>query len=273
MTFEIPETLDEEQVFTILAHPTRRKILSTMFLDGSISFSVLANDWKLSTGPIYHHLKQLKPVIEQTKSKHYILNPTGIQLCEWFLQSTQGKTTVRKMNSFTMLSRSIVVRTAYNPKTCLPIALLVLLCGYFSASHMQVLIMGPLSLPLNSHMSVPVLFAINVIAATGAYLLISMFSYISSPKKQALGLKNLTVYVVSIVPSSAIVLILTASNALGIDRLSLATWILLSILCQLWFLIMNSTTLVIFAGSSVERSALIVLTTLYLLVTITFVLQ
>ena len=59
----------DDEIFIVLAHPLRRKILKAIFEGSKITFSILSVEWGLVTGTIYHHLKILSPMIRSEERR------------------------------------------------------------------------------------------------------------------------------------------------------------------------------------------------------------
>ncbi len=73
--------INEQELFNILSHTTRRMILRELSKQLYLSYSELQILIPQSPGVIYHHLEKLqkKGLIQQRKSKEYELAPLGVQ--------------------------------------------------------------------------------------------------------------------------------------------------------------------------------------------------
>ena len=93
----LAEEMSEDELFTILAHPIRRRILTYIFEYGFISFTTMSKEWKIATGTLYHHLKGLGTLIYQDEHSRYLLTEKGEQISAWFLRTESGKVKVEKI--------------------------------------------------------------------------------------------------------------------------------------------------------------------------------
>ncbi|MFX1513623.1 MAG: hypothetical protein ACFFCQ_13655, partial [Promethearchaeota archaeon] len=66
----------ENRFFDILAHSVRRQILLWIDEVGYLYYSDF-KELALSTGTLYHHLKVLKPYLQQDEEKRYSLSEEG----------------------------------------------------------------------------------------------------------------------------------------------------------------------------------------------------
>ncbi|MFX0123858.1 MAG: ArsR/SmtB family transcription factor, partial [Candidatus Hodarchaeota archaeon] len=73
--------INEQELFDILSHTTRRMILRELNKQLYLSYSELQILIPQSPGVIYHHLEKLqeKGLIQQRKGKEYELAPLGVQ--------------------------------------------------------------------------------------------------------------------------------------------------------------------------------------------------
>ncbi len=90
---------EDDDVFTILSHPVRRRILQTAFENSRISISEMKT-WGHSIGSIYHHLKIINGFMDQDENRQYILTDEGHDLCRWFLRTDEGAVKVQEVESF-----------------------------------------------------------------------------------------------------------------------------------------------------------------------------
>jgi predicted transcriptional regulator len=57
-------------LYEILSNPIRIKIIELLFENGSLSFTELKNELKISTGSLYYHLSVLSEFVEQDPKKN-----------------------------------------------------------------------------------------------------------------------------------------------------------------------------------------------------------
>ena len=266
------ETLDEEEKFSILAHPLRRRILTEMFENNGISFSIMSKEWGLATGTIYHHLSKLDAVISQDSSNLYVLNEDGVSICEWFLQTKKGQVTVKKIDAFTSFTNPIVQLINNNSSIILPIGIVSLLLAFYLGSELGILSLGPFLLPVIKFESSSNLLLFNVIIQLGLLLIYIFTIYFVYKKKNIVDKRIITGYLVSLFPNIFVIYLFFIIDYYYEFELELIFWILISITNQMIFLLVNSSILLINYGSSVEKSITIVLSNLYLILLIAILL-
>ncbi|MHA2054743.1 MAG: winged helix-turn-helix domain-containing protein [Candidatus Hodarchaeales archaeon] len=77
--------LDEQILFEILSHSTRRKILRILAQAVIVNYSDLQDAINQSPGVIYHHLEKLRKqgILQQRSTKEYELTPMGLNIVEY----------------------------------------------------------------------------------------------------------------------------------------------------------------------------------------------
>ncbi|MHA2089936.1 MAG: winged helix-turn-helix domain-containing protein, partial [Candidatus Kariarchaeaceae archaeon] len=141
------DDLDDDETFSILSHPIRRRILKQMFANDGISFSTMSQEWGIATGTIYHHIAKLSTIVYQNESNEYILNDQGISLCEWFLKEKHGKATIEKIDTFTILTYPLVKRINENVNVILLFLPVAFLVGFYLSSLLNIIAFGPFLFP------------------------------------------------------------------------------------------------------------------------------
>ncbi|MHA2404995.1 MAG: DUF7347 domain-containing protein [Candidatus Kariarchaeaceae archaeon] len=256
------EFISEDEVFTILAHPTRRKILSKLFENNSLSFSTtLSKDWGMATGTIYHHLKALDQLIDHNAMQTYSLNDNGVKICEWFLGTKSRKAKVERMNAFTALTSRFYDYLDLYPIAFLLLTLGIILSGQIVALDLDIMIMGPLILPFPERIDPDWLWLINLGSLAIFFVLFTASLFVTSQKLRFS--KGLLVFLTALTPTYFIILLIYAGNQNDLT-IGLLMWILITIFTQLTFLVLSSTAIVVYYGSSIERSVLIAFSLLYL---------
>lgn len=250
-----------DEIFTIVAHPLRRKILQALFENTIITFTTLSVEWNLVTGTIYHHLKILGSLVSKDDTNIYHLTEEGIKVCEWFLNSKSGRSSVNKIDSFTLLTYSLESIIENNSRIVLILGLLISLIGILSASSLGVQSLGTFIFPNGS--SNQKLIILNILSTLGMILFLLSISWVFS-NHRIIHLEKLFVrFLLSLLPSNIIVLILYVLNLVFIVELNLNSWIIISFINQVFFLFVLSSTMINVNGFSIEKSAFISLISLY----------
>jgi uncharacterized RDD family membrane protein YckC len=68
---------DVSKLFTILAHPLRRELLTSLNEEGAQTFTELLTNLKIDTGTLSFHLRNLKVFLKKTRTGKYRLNRIG----------------------------------------------------------------------------------------------------------------------------------------------------------------------------------------------------
>ncbi|UCE14666.1 MAG: winged helix-turn-helix transcriptional regulator [Candidatus Heimdallarchaeota archaeon] len=101
--------LDEHDLFELLSHPTRRKILRILSQGYYVSYSDLQEFIGQSPGVIYHHIEKLREqgIIQQRATKEYELTSAGLKVVEYMdkikdedLHTVLTQTTIQKLFLF-----------------------------------------------------------------------------------------------------------------------------------------------------------------------------
>ncbi|MHA2248778.1 MAG: winged helix-turn-helix domain-containing protein [Candidatus Kariarchaeaceae archaeon] len=255
----------QDEVFSILSHPIRRRILTEMFNNGSLSFSLLSKDWKIGTGTIYHHLKSLDPLIIQNSENLYQLNEKGMMVCEWFLQTKSGKANVQKIDAFTALVNPVLVKISLHANEILIISLLALFMGHITSSQVGAIILGPFILPIPNNINTDQVLLFNTLVTICLFLLYTGSRYVFQFSNRMSETAINTGFILSLLPTNLVVVLFYIVDQLFRIEITLPIWIILSFMTQLFFLILNSAILVAYCGSSVEKAGLHGLFLLYIL--------
>lgn len=275
----VDDFLEQDDIFTILAHPLRRRILRFIFENGSISFTLISKEWKVSTGTLYHHLKILDVLLVQDENSLYRLNDKGMKVCTWFIQNKTGIVTVKKIDSFTMVTNSVLKIIENYQLVALIFSLLVLGYGYAISKSIDALIVGPFILQISSssflseHLNFAASFLVNLLITLillGLYLLI--FSLLTKKRNNNDWKLLIIAYLFSLTPSTIILIIAYLINLLTPISVSIPIWVIISVITQLIMLFINSSIMVGIGKISIERSVIVILINLYLFLTIGFLL-
>ena len=257
----------EEDVFMILSHPIRRKMLQEMFEEGSISFTTLSKEWGLSTGVIYHHLKILSPLIFQ-ENKKYALNEKGIEVCEWFLKTKKGKVTVEKISFFNEATAKLFFHLAEKKSKYAPIFLLAwVLSAYIATTHYSVII-GPIFFTPQKMLEPITIAIINTGALLIGYALIIVMTLLISKKKPPL-MKILTGYLFSLTISIVSVIVASVFFSRGIVVSPIVLLVLL-VVSQTFFVATLTLAITNYYSISIEKSVVTSILTLYVFLSLAF---
>ncbi|MHA1917321.1 MAG: winged helix-turn-helix domain-containing protein [Candidatus Ranarchaeia archaeon] len=77
------------EIFKILSHPLRSKILNYIMKNSPVSFTDLNNEFKLEVGTLYYHLKLLQPLLQQDEDHKYYLSEQGKEAYIFSRQNTK----------------------------------------------------------------------------------------------------------------------------------------------------------------------------------------
>ncbi|MCY3413073.1 MAG: helix-turn-helix transcriptional regulator [Candidatus Heimdallarchaeota archaeon] len=247
---------NDEEIFTILAHPLRRKILRSIFEDGSITFTIMSKEWKTATGTLYHHLKTLNGYILQDDQNRYLLTDKGRELAAWFTRQETGKVTVKKIDSFTILSRPIFDFVDTQRMNFLIGLGIVLVVALLRSETTEIWLCGPF-IDQDYHI-LKNIFAPFVLL--GSYFLVLKLMGSKDPVAIIIGLGlALTPGFVFLIIYSYITLIL-----------SITAFFILSVLLQFWYLSIMTAVLIYYENLKIERSILINVIILYVLQLVSF---
>ncbi len=256
----------ENDVFLILSHPIRRKILQEIFEEGSISFTKMSKEWGLSTGVIYHHLKLLGPLIKQ-ENKKYVLTDKGYEVCEWFLKTKAGRVTVEKVSFFSEASNRLLYFIAEHKIT----VIIVLLVGWLFSSWVLAstgaIVLGPLFYGQQIIKSPVITFLISVLSFLGGVILQWIFLSINRKK---MSLRGFAGFLFSMTLTIISILILFGLNLLGTHSVR-ALWLITMIISQAWFVATNTLVISNYYSLSIEKSALFSIIILYFYVFTSFI--
>lgn len=257
--------IGEDELFTILAHPIRRQLLTLMFENRHVSFSNM-RDLGIATGTLYHHLKYLGPLIYQDENKFYLLNEEGENVCKWFI-GNENHITVRKIDAFTRISYPINNFIEENELLILFFGLVMVISGQLIANNLDLVIFGSLFI----FPGVENLIILNLLSLLGVIMLY-VFSVFLVFKR--VELRSIVVAIISLIPSYLAMIILGIISIItGLGAISSVIWFIISVLSQFAFLSLNSAFLVNYYGLKIERSILIVIVNLYLQLIIAFMIS
>lgn len=247
-----------EDIYNIISHPIRRKMLSSIYQTQFLTFSIMKKDWNLSTGNIYHHIKILSNLVTQDEKNRYILTDKGLEVCEWFL-GFEGKVKVEKIDAFTQISRPIVENMIKYQNWLFIIGPIIILAGNLAAFKLEVINFGPFILTDHHDHQVGLLI-FNLLSIPT--LFVSSWAISILVKKGGIGLRYLFLSLITIlIPTNLIVLLIYLLSNISVH---LWVYILIIVINHLYFLFISSSFMT-YQGIGVEKSAIGSLFLLYLI--------
>ncbi len=257
--------MNKDEIFIILSHPLRRKILSELYYNGSLKYKQMA-EWGVSTGTLYHHLKTLGGLIEQS-SQNYRLTEIGKEVCAWFLKDPSGMIKIKKINSQIFLTQNLIFHATKNSYLTSIFGLIAIIVGIFLANQLNLIIVGFFIIPNILSMTF-----MNLALFTGTIGFIFMYSIILGTIKEYK--KTFAIAIISILPSYITIIIIFLLYFYLTFSLSLISWVVISIFSQIFFMFINSSALIIINGFNTDRAIIVSLLASYtfLFITITYLL-
>ncbi|UCG01143.1 MAG: helix-turn-helix transcriptional regulator [Candidatus Heimdallarchaeota archaeon] len=184
--------IQEQELFDILSHTTRRMILRELNKQLYLAYSELQILIPQSPGVIYHHLEKLqeKGLIKQRESKEYELAPLGVQAVSYLekLDDDDVSSVVTSRSSFHDLFLKIPLSRFIlkNPlRWAIEIAALTAVL-FFLQLNFPVLIVGPFLLPTTFELPLRIFLEIIIFLLMFSGLLI--FDLVISKKRDFLSL-------------------------------------------------------------------------------------
>ncbi len=254
--------LKEDQIFSILAHPVRRRILSEIFSNGYLSFSIMSKEWKIATGTLYHHLNTLKPLVTQNDESHYILTEEGFEVSKWFLKSDKVKLKVQKIDTYSTYGLKLVDQILNYSDYMLILAIVVILLAVYLSASLQVILLGPMIVRSSAELTDWQFRLINI---TITILIVILIQLPSLVQNKIWDKKQVIIALFSIIPSFIIIIALYLLSYLISVQINEFTWILISIIFQIFYVILNNAYNINYNKLKLERSILTILLSLYLI--------
>ncbi|MCE7735008.1 MAG: hypothetical protein GPJ54_09035, partial [Candidatus Heimdallarchaeota archaeon] len=208
---------------------------------------------------LYHHLKSLNRIIYQNGQNHYKLNEEGQELTAWFLKSDTGTVTVKKINSFTIFINPIFNKLDKNFRVSIIVSFLLTLFGFYYADRSNLIVLGPLIVQNTDKYNV----AINILSLFFILTIIGLASYLINRKMDFRQIIAGTLY--SLIPTYFTIIILSILSV----ELNTQFWRFISIILQLLYLVISTASL-IRNGMRIERSIIIHLIILYILMFVSY---
>ena len=259
---EESETIDEEQKYSIISHPLRRKIIKHIYQEGSISYTVLSKEWKIKTGPIYYHLNILQPYLSHSENEVYYLNETGIELSQWLFDNGNTKSKIRKMDAFTALFSPFIQKLAFS--SVIPKLLYIsVMISLYLTYKLDIIQIGPFlrrNIQFDNYSISLLWFNLAIFALVFGILLVFEQMSIGKPQIQ----HSFNVYALSLLPTQISVIGLFLIAEYTTWTVSLTYWSVVMIFNQFIFVSINSTGMILKHPSKMERVFLVLISLLYL---------
>ena len=263
---------NEEDVFTILSHPVRRKILKEIFEFRSLSFSTIKS-WGHSTGSIYHHLKSMNQFVCQDGNKQYILTEDGHDLCRWFLDSDGGNAKVDQIVAFSSRNALFIQFVEQHQKSSLSFMILFLISTLIVISSSDVLILGPFLFNKPASLKSQSTLLFNFLSVLICLISYSIFGSLLSKKPLKIFLmfnpKVISVFFFALAPVLLEVLII---SALKIQILA-SIWFIIVIANQIFFLFMLAALSVQSFNTDIKTSMITAIGVSYFQLSLAFILN
>ena len=258
---EESDIVDEEQKYSIISHPLRRKIIKHIFQEGSISYTTLSKGWKIKTGPIYYHLNILQPYLSHSENEVYYLNETGLELSQWLFDDGKTKSKIRKLDAFTALFTPIIQRLAFSSVIPKLLYLSVTISLYLTYK-LDIIQIGPFlrkNIQFENYSISLLWFNLLVFVLLFGILLVFEKMSIGKPQVQ----HSFDVYALSLLPTQISVIGLFLIVEYTHWTVSLTYWSVVMIFNQFIFVSINSTGMILKHPSKIERVFLILISILY----------
>ena len=236
------ETSDKDEIFNILSHPLRRKMLIEIYTNHFISYLKLSKEWKISDGSIYHHLTILNDYLDQNDDSQYILNEDGIQLCEKYLMDDERRHKITRINIFTVFTYNIFNFIEKRRNITLVIALITSVSGLLAAGYLNIIVTGPFILKAQENQQN--LFLLNLLFNSILIAVLFASSYFIDYSFEG-KIKLIHGYLISIQPSFLLVTGLALIYLINPFTIPVVLWIIFDLVLQLIFLILNVSLLIV----------------------------
>ena len=254
--------IEEDMIFSILAHPVRRRILSEIFSNGYLSFSIMSKEWKIATGTLYHHLNTLKPLVTQNSESQYILTEEGFEVSKWFLKSDKAKLKVQRVDTYSTFGLKLVDFILNNSDYLLILSVIITLVGIYISSSNKVIILGPLIILSSSTMSD---WQFRLINLSITIMIVFLIQFSCIVQNKTWNKEQVIITLFSIIPSFLLLIILYLLSYLTQIQINEFVWILISVVFQIFYIILNNAYNINYSKLKLERSILTILINLYLI--------
>lgn len=251
---------DEEHIFSILAHPIRRQALKYIYNNHGASFTQLSDELQISTGSIYHHLKELDTLIMQSEQKKYKLTDRGTEVVEQYLHQSRIK--VQQIESFTYITNKYFNLIIEKYPSSIILIMGIIILGNLLASQTETFLLGAVIIPAtdinySTRLIGSILYTIFLLTI---YYLLVFIQRGGSPKLNSI----LNVYTISLLVSNTIIITLFLLLQVFVFTIPLWLFILLNIISQVWFVSVITAGTIQYHGLPVSASIISALALLYI---------
>lgn len=258
-----------EEAYAALAHPIRRKILDLLLEEGEVSYSRLVEVLHLKAGPLYHHLKMLKPFITKTQSKRYKITDEGKKIYSIIHQKKEPEPLFslpdvklpEDTGVFQFFTPLIRFATNHAYRTLFEFLIIASIIGYFAASS-DLLLLG------NFIVKAPINLVVGYASIFGSWLAITLIAEISTRvffHKKGNFIKLLTavslIFIFNFIFFAVVwIWSLSSQNTLAITKSLL---MVLYLLFQIWSFFIIASSLIELKELSLEKSIIVALISSY----------
>ncbi len=259
----------EQEVFEVLSHEIRRKIIRLLAQHSFLAYSDLKKELKLSTGVLYHHLQKLQQMklVSQRKTKEYELTDQGYQLLEYLrtLESDDFlsmKFTTQVPGVVVFLKDLPIAKiVTWNPLAVALGSMLMLLIGIGVQLNFDLMFIGPYLIPTDEEALIKLVLELFTMLIGYAILEAAYHAVHGRQdwKKEGTFLSGLTLLPAT---SSLGMLILWVISLLIPILPEIIYWMIISALHVTYFLILFNLLMNI-KKISAEKTIILVLLTFY----------
>ncbi|MCG3227134.1 MAG: helix-turn-helix transcriptional regulator [Candidatus Heimdallarchaeota archaeon] len=253
------------EIFSVLSHPIRRKILELIEKEKEVSYTQLTETFELKSGPLYHHLRKMGQFVYQREDKKYCLTEEGLKAIA-MLQGVDGPsfedlgTLVKpKIIQIGKVSLAPFIKFfSKNPyHVYIEFIIFAAISGYLGATN-KILIVG--NFVLNFEISL-VLAYVSMFAS---WIFLAIVSEVLSrlfykKKENTVALFGVTSLI--FLPSFIFILVVWLTGLIMGTTIVVPTIVLLILhgIFQIWSFLVIATALGVLKELSLEKSALIAL--------------
>ena len=261
----------EQQVFDVLSHEIRRKIMRLLAQHSFLAYSDLKKELKLSTGVLYHHLQKLQQLnlVTQRETKEYELTSEGYHLLEYVRSLENDEVITRGSFMASSPTASVLLKSvpiarmvAWNPLGVALGSLLIIFLGVVIQANFDIMFMGPYLVPTEETFEIKLLLEILTFIIAYAVLegVYHFFYSNRDLKKELVYLSG--ILVLPAISSGGVILLWLFSQIIPVLP-EIIFWLVIFILHALYFLVMFNL-LVNIKRTAVDKSLFFVLGLFYL---------
>ncbi len=123
-----------EDLFRLLTHPTRRKIIRLLGEKGYATFTTLSKI-EPRVGLLYYHLNAMKPLIQQDKKKRYVLTELGQKIYkslimkEELIEEYENHAKIREDTKYFLFTSPVLIIKNFTESPLIMILISVMIVG------------------------------------------------------------------------------------------------------------------------------------------------